>query len=311
MSHIYQPVMLLTLLEHGGKASQEEIAKAILGNDLSQIDYYENITNQMVGRVLRNHGIVVKEKKNYSLIGIENLSWEQIETLKNLCQQKLNEFVEARGKAIWEHRRKSEGYISGTLKYEVLKRAKFRCELCGISADEKALEVDHIIPRNKDGSDDITNLQSLCYSCNAMKRDRDNTDFREVIKSYEHREHGCLFCEMPKERIIAENALAYAIRDAFPVTEKHTLVIPKRHVASYFELGRPEINASNELLAEIKAEILGADSGVSGFNLGINDGQSAGQTIFHCHIHLVPRRVGDVEKPRGGIRHIIPNKGFY
>jgi ATP adenylyltransferase len=144
-----------------------------------------------------------------------------------------------------------------------------------------------------------------------MKQDRDNTDFREVIKSYKHRESGCLFCKVPNERIIAENMLAFAIRDQYPVTEKHTLVIPKRHVASFFELGRPEINACNELLAQIKGEIVDPDSGVSGFNLGINDGECAGQTIFHCHIHFIPRRVGDVQQPRGGIRHIIPDKGFY
>jgi hypothetical protein len=67
-----------------------------------------------------------------------------------------------------------------TLRYEILKRAKFRCELCGISADEKALEVDHIVPRNRGGADDLPNLQALCYSCNAMKRDRDEVDFRGI-----------------------------------------------------------------------------------------------------------------------------------
>lgn len=84
----------------------------------------------------------------------------------------------------------SEGYISGTIRYEVLKRAKFRCELCGVSAEIKALEVDHIVPRNKGGSDDPSNFQALCYSCNAMKRDRDDTDFRKVVESYQHRERG-------------------------------------------------------------------------------------------------------------------------
>ncbi len=87
----------------------------------------------------------------------------------DLCQKRLETFVEARGRAIYDHRRVSIGYISGTLKYEVLKRARFRCELCGVSADEKALEADHIVPRNHGGTGDLTNLQALCYSCNAMK----------------------------------------------------------------------------------------------------------------------------------------------
>lgn len=120
------------------------------------------------------------------------------------------------------------------MRYKILKRAKFRCELCGISAEPKALEVDHIVPRNSGGTDDESNLQSLCYSCNSMKRDRDDTDFREVNLSYENRETGCLFCEMPKERIIAENELAYTVYVAFPVTNLHTLVIPKRHISDFF-----------------------------------------------------------------------------
>jgi ATP adenylyltransferase len=192
-----------------------------------------------------------------------------------------------------------------------LKRAKFRCELCGVSADTKALEVDHILPRNHGGTDDLSNLQALCYSCNAMKRDRDDTDFRRVKESYEQREKDCVFCEIPKERVFLENELAYAIYDNYPVTSLHTLIIPKRHTSSYFELGRPEINACNLLLEQAKVIAEQEDKEVSGFNVGINNGESAGQTIFHCHIHLIPRRKGDVKNPRGGVRHLISGKGNY
>jgi len=248
MSHIYQPVMLMTLLRNQGRAPVEQIAKEFLIRDQSQIEYYSQITNAMPGRVLgKNHGIVEKFGDEYQLGGFDTLTPAQIDELINACQVRLDDYLEQRGQRIFAHRRKSAGYISGTLRYEVLKAAKFRCELCGISAEEKALEVDHIISRNKGGSDDLWNLQSLCYSCNAMKRDRDNTDFRGIRESYQDRESGCLFCEIPADRIITENELAYAIRDGFPVTDLHTLVIPKRHVASYFDLGRPEINACNQL----------------------------------------------------------------
>ena len=203
------------------------------------------------------------------------------------------------------------GYIPGTLRYEVLKRAKFRCELCGISAEEKALEVDHIIPRNQGGSDDLWNLQALCYSCNAMKRDRDDTDFR-VFGSHTSTVNPVVyFVKFLSDRIIAENELAYAIRDSYPVTEMHTLIIPKRHVASYFDLGRPEINACNDLLESARHAILQSDPAVSAFNMGINIGEEAGQSIFHCHIHLIPRRSGDVQNPRGGVRGVIPDKQSY
>jgi diadenosine tetraphosphate (Ap4A) HIT family hydrolase len=192
-----------------------------------------------------------------------------------------------------------------------LKQARFRCELCGISAGEKALEADHIIPRIHGGSDDITNLQALCYSCNAMKRDRDTTDFRAIHESYSNRESGCLFCEVHSETVISENELAYTIRDGFPVSPMHTLIIPKRHVATFFELGQAEINACTFLLKEQKTAIEVEDKSVDGFNVGMNNGTSAGQTINHCHIHLIPRRSGDVSNPRGGVRHVIPGKGDY
>ena len=311
MSHIYQPVMIKRLLEAGGISHQDDIAKAILQYDEAQLEYYVNITNNMVGKVLRSHDIVEKDKKRYSLPGYDTLTKSQISELVALCDQKIGEYIAKRGDKIWAHRNHAEGYISGTVRYEVLKRAKHRCELCGISASEKALEVDHILPRNSGGTDNISNLQALCYSCNAMKRDRDDTDFRGMVDSYKHRESGCLFCEIEKDRVVAENELAYAIRDGFPVTDLHTLIIPKRHVIDYFGLGQPEVNATNQLIASFKEEIEGKDKSVTGFNIGMNSGHSAGQTIFHCHIHLIPRRDGDVENPRGGVRHTIPGEGYY
>jgi ATP adenylyltransferase len=313
MSHVYQPLMLMTLLEKGGSCSDTEIAKNLLARDESQIDYYRNITNNMVGKVLRNHGLVERDKttKTYTLVDFDSLEENEIEQLIEMCHKKLEEFLDRRGKLIFQHRKKSAGYISGTLRYEVLKRARFRCELCGISAYEKALEVDHILPRNHGGSDDITNLQALCYSCNAMKRDRDDTDFREIRDSYNKREKDCLFCEIDKVRILAENQLGFLILDGFPVTKLHTLIIPKRHVPTYFELGQAEINACNQLLQHAKGDSQKQDESITGFNIGINNGESAGQTVFHCHIHLIPRRVGDVENPKGGVRHIIAGRGYY
>lgn len=311
MSHIYQPVMLMTLLRNQGKCSQTDIARALLEYDQSQIEYYTHITNNMVGKVLRSHHLVEKNKDEYNLLGFENLSFAEVEGLIGLCNSKLTEYIEKRGDRIWEHRRISTGYVSGTVSYEVLKRAKFHCDLCGISADERALEADHIIPRNKGGSDEISNLQALCYICNSRKRDRDDTDLRAERESYQRRLQGCVFCEIDNNRIIAQNELAYVIRDAYPVTELHSLVIPKRHVESYFEIGSAEINACNRLLCEVKQKIESADTTVTGFNIGINNGESAGQTIFHCHIHLIPRRDGDIENPRGGVRGVIPNRMNY
>jgi diadenosine tetraphosphate (Ap4A) HIT family hydrolase len=303
--------MLIELLLKRGAASVTEVAKALLARDISQIEYYENVSKNMVGRVLARHGITDREGNRFSLLGFEELSPKEIRLLVALCTNKIDEFLEARGDRPWAHRRRSAGYISGTLRYEVLKRAKFRCELCGISAEDKALEADHILPRNAGGTDDLSNLQSLCYSCNAMKRDRDDTDFRGVADSYKVRERGCSFCNIPEGRIVSENELCFAIRDLYPVTDLHTLIIPKRHVSDFFDLYQPERNASQMLLELERSEIMKADPTVTGFNVGTNSGEDAGQTVFHCHIHLIPRRKGDIENPRGGVRGVIPSKQRY
>ena len=136
-------------------------------------------------------------------------------------------------------------------------------------------------------------------------------DHGRMAESYGHREDGCLFCAIPADRVIAENELCYAIRDGFPVSLLHTLVIPKRHVSDYFDLFQPELDAVRRMLNDVRSSIMSQDASVSGFNVGVNSGASAGQTIFHCHVHLIPRRDGDVANPRGGVRGVIPEKQFY
>jgi len=105
--------------------------------------------------------------------------------------------------------------------------------------------------------------------------------------------------------------LGYVVRDAYPVTPHHTLIIAKRHVWTYFELYQPELNAVNYLLREMREEILREDETVTGFNVGMNNGESAGQTVQHCHVHLIPRRQGDIDNPCGGVRGVIPDKRIY
>jgi diadenosine tetraphosphate (Ap4A) HIT family hydrolase/5-methylcytosine-specific restriction endonuclease McrA len=312
MSHIYQPVMLLTLLQHDGQCSETDIAKAISVHDPTQIEYYEAITRNMVGRVLTRHGVVKRDGEVFSLLSAGALTKDQRAELRRLLEAKLDQYVAKRGERIWQHRKLALGDISGTVKYEVLRRASLRCELCGVSNRDRALEVDHIVPRNHGGSDDVANLQSLCYSCNAMKRDRDATDFRALRESYAHREKACLFCvRQGGGHIALENELCFGINDGYPVTELHMLVIPKRHVSDFFELYEPEKHACMRLLDEAKRRAKAEDSTIAGFNVGINGGEAAGQTVHHCHVHLIPRRTGDVEQPRGGVRNVIPGKGAY
>ena len=121
----------------------------------------------------------------------------------------------------------------------------------------------------------------------------------------------CVFCELTSDRFIDETKLSYVFRDAFPVTDLHTLIISKRHVSDYFDLTVAEREDIQDLLLKHKKLIEQEDQSVSGFNVGNNIGLSAGQTVFHVHTHLIPRRDGDVESPRGGVRGVIPGKQAY
>ena len=114
----------------------------------------------------------------------------------------------------------------------------------------------------------------------------------------------CVFCNLDESRIEIENNLALSFKDLYPVTNGHTLVIPKRKVQSFFDLTEEETAAMFELLHLQKEDLKNKDSSITGFNIGINDGEDAGQTIMHCHIHLIPRRSGDMEDPRGGVRAV-------
>lgn len=120
----------------------------------------------------------------------------------------------------------------------------------------------------------------------------------------------CPFCALPAERVLIRNDAAVAVRDAYPVTPGHTLVIPRRHVASFFEATPLEREAMLALLDMAKQQ-LQAEFGPAGYNVGINDGAAAGQTIGHLHMHLIPRYPGDRPDPRGGVRWVIPDKADY
>lgn len=120
----------------------------------------------------------------------------------------------------------------------------------------------------------------------------------------------CPFCQLPPERIAGGNALGLVVRDAYPVSPGHTLIIPKRHIGSFFELTSDERSALLVLLDQAQAELQRSHQ-PQGYNIGINDGPAAGQTVPHLHIHLIPRYSGDLADPRGGVRWVIPEKARY
>ena len=122
----------------------------------------------------------------------------------------------------------------------------------------------------------------------------------------------CVFCNKTNCKVIQTKKYFFIIRDtAYPVTKHHTLIITNRHMNDYFELKKEEIIELNEILCNQKKELQELDSQITGFNVGVNIGKDAGQSIMHCHVHLIPRRKGDVEDPRGGVRGVIPSKQKY
>ena len=121
----------------------------------------------------------------------------------------------------------------------------------------------------------------------------------------------CIFCKIKQERIIDRDEFFYVIQDGFPVTGGHTLFIPHRHAETWFDLTDTEQASLNQLLQKHKALLQSEDETITGFNIGMNCGEDAGQTVMHCHVHLIPRRKGDMLDPKGGVRGVIPEKQKY
>jgi diadenosine tetraphosphate (Ap4A) HIT family hydrolase len=120
----------------------------------------------------------------------------------------------------------------------------------------------------------------------------------------------CPFCGLPADSIIEQNEYALAFRDRYPIAEGHTLVTPRRHVTSLFDLTQEELSSVWSLVAQVRESLI-AQLTPDAFTIGVNDGVAAGQTIMHAHVHVIPRRTGDVPDPRGGIRWVIPEHAAY
>lgn len=309
MTHLYKPVMLQRVLRQGGTATRDEVASEIMSRDLLQLEHYrKKVVHPMPGKRLVRDGILEFNGNEYTLAPpFDCMSRSQQMELIAACEHRIEDHLAAHGDQFGN---RSDDPVPGSVRYEVLRRAGGRCELCGVSHEEVQLDVDHIVPRSMGGSNDDSNLQVLCRTCNAQKNNNDDTDFRAVNSSYDHREVGCPFCDA-WDRMDQENELAFVIDDAHAVTPGHSLIIPHRHVEDYFDLHQSERNAIDRLLRSRRASLISSDDRIEGFNVGVNAGGVAGQTVFHVHVHLIPRRLGDVDDPSGGVRAVIPGRQKY
>ena len=176
MSHVYQPLQIRILLDAGGAATMRQLAVEFSAADEAQIRFYENRIKQMPLKVLRSHDVVTRDGDLVSL-NTHALSFEQRAQLRAACERRIGDFLQARGLSAWDYSLLEISPVPETTRYEVLKRDRI-CQLCGVSRDEARLEVDHIVPRSKGGSNEPDNLQVLCGRCNRAKGNRDQTDFR-------------------------------------------------------------------------------------------------------------------------------------
>ena len=202
MSHIYQPLLIRSLIDAGGSATIRQLAYNFLSQDESQLLYYENRIKQMPLQVLRNHEVVSKDGDLVSL-NTRKLTLEQKAQLKMICEKKLQEYVAKKGLSIWDYRLLDRDPVPDSLYYRVLKESGGRCALCGATKKERPLQVDHIKPRSKGGKTVYENLQVLCSKCNPAKSNRDDTDFRADLQP--DSVPGCPFCyDNLKDRIVEE-----------------------------------------------------------------------------------------------------------
>ena len=309
MSHIYQPVLIKTLIDAGGSATLRQLAHAFLSQDESQLIYYEDRIKQMPLKALGKHGIVSKSGDLITL-NTRKLTLEQKAQIKMICEKKLQEYVTKRGLSIWDYRLLDKDPIPDSLYFRVLKESGGRCALCGATKNERPLHVDHIKLRSKGGKTEYDNLQVLCSKCNFTKGNKDETDFRQSVMPDD--DPDCPFCSAKvKHRIVEEYDSVWAMKDDYPVSEGHHLIIPKMHALDWFFISEKERRDADALIRILKHRLAESDRTITGFNIGMNCGESAGQSIFHAHIHLIPRRDGDTPKPRGGVRGVIPGKMGY
>ena len=176
MSHIYQPLLIRTLVETGGTATLRQVAMAFLDRDESQIVYYEDRIKKMPLPVLKRHGVVDRQGDLISL-SVKSLTYQQRAEIMAICEQKLGAFLKQRGLGTWDYRLFETDPVPSDIRYRVLAASGGRCALCGATSKDRRIEVDHVVPRSKGGSNDIENLQALCDECNRGKSNRDDTRF--------------------------------------------------------------------------------------------------------------------------------------
>ena len=177
LSHVYQPLLIRCLLDSGGHATIRQLAMEFSKEDEAILRSYEQKIKNMPLKVLKKHGIV-ESKDGVVRLQVTKLTFEQKATLRAACERKIGEFLSSRGLGTWDYSLLNFDAVGESLRFQILRRDRV-CQLCGVGPKDEVLEVDHIIPRSKGGTNDPDNLQVLCTRCNRGKGNRDQTNFRD------------------------------------------------------------------------------------------------------------------------------------
>lgn len=277
MTHIYQPIMIKTLLESNDTARVEDIARGFLNEDKTQLNYYMNIVRRWPhDTLIRKHKIAKYDKaaKKYTLL-LDDVSQQQRRRLIEMCELRLQEFID-RDPWIQKFRELDRRSMSGSLRYDILAKSKGVCVACGAKSQDAFLHVDHIIPVSLGGVTEPYNLQALCDKCNMQKRNRDDTDFLLWQKRLEFRHVRCDLCKKPSGAI--SNSMAYAIKDR----RTRSLIIPHRHVESFVDMIPAEKQLCLTLVDQV-IERMKRDLHADRFDVhGLDGAHSSG----HCCISI-------------------------
>ena len=283
MSEVYQPLVIRTLIENGGSASTRQLAIAVLPYDTAQIEYYEHIMKRWPKDTLKKHDIISYQRNNFALnADVSLLSEYQKAELTSLCTQKIQQFLD--DKLTRQQKTKIPTHVSGLMRYEVLRRAKSRCALCGVTRDERALDVDHIIPRSLGGKTEMSNLQALCYICNRSKGNQDRTDFRNYIPPSTNPD--CRLCCSVQSSII-QNIRSFALTERENNPKESIIIVPRRHVGSFFDLDQKEVNDCYALLRQQRNDLYDKYADPN-FEISVNERRIRDHNNFHTYIRLIP-----------------------
>ena len=303
-SDIDQPRLILVLLNKGGVATVGEIANAFVAQQYLRC---EERIRRVTLPAFEPYPFIQRRGEDLRL-DTTALTDQDISKLRALCEQRIESLRQPPENESSLDQPEQRTTIPDSLRYKVLSRACGRCELCGISSDERLLRIDHIIAPTRGGNGAMDNLHALCTTCQKGKDVITDEESRVDTPQYDP---GCKFCWQREKWSVYRHGTVWAHRDGHPVSDGHHLVIPVRHTDDFFTMTDRERRDANTLIGALRSKLLAEDASIEGFNVGMNCGAEAGQSIFHAHWHLIPRRKNDSKAKKGGIRGVIPERADY